>query len=258
VTVFGRLARRPALTHALGLLVLLKLVTPPLVPLSLPWPESAPHRPAPIAGTTPAASVSPAVLGGPSMADEPGPLAANVLPVPPARPAAPAFCARCPHPALGAWLAGSLLWWGLAARRLRRFRRLLRPAVRAAAPVQERAGQLAARLGIPRCPPVLLVPAPVAPMLWAVFGSPRVLLPAALWERLADTQRDTLLVHELAHLRRGDHWVRRLELLALGLYWWHPVTWWCRRALGEAEEQCCDAWVVWALPDEAETYAAAL
>ena len=26
-------------------------------------------------------------------------------------------------------------------------------------------------------------------------------------------QRDTLLVHELAHLRRGDHWVRRLELL---------------------------------------------
>src|SRR5262245_28036430 len=83
VTVFGRLARRPALTHALGLLVLLKLVTPPLVPLSLPWPESAPHRPAPIAGTTPAASVSPAVLGGPSMADEPGPLAANVLPAPP-------------------------------------------------------------------------------------------------------------------------------------------------------------------------------
>src|SRR5262249_20600517 len=43
-----------------------------------------------------------------------------------------------------------------------------------------------------------------------------------------------------------------------GLYWWHPVVWWLRRALREAEEQCCDAWVVWAMPQKARTYAAAL
>ena len=34
----GRICRRPALTHSLWLIVLLKLVTPPLVPLSLPAP----------------------------------------------------------------------------------------------------------------------------------------------------------------------------------------------------------------------------
>jgi hypothetical protein len=95
-------------------------------------------------------------------------------------------------------------------------------------------------------------------MLWALFGSPRLLLPASLWERLTPDQRDTLLVHELAHLRRGDHWVRWLELAALALYWWHPVAWWARRQLQEAEEQCCDAWVVWALPDAALAYADAL
>ena len=83
-------------------------------------------------------------------------------------------------------------------------------------------------------------------------------MPAALWERLTEPQRDTLLVHELAHLRRGDHWVRRLELLVMGLYWWHPVVWWARREIQEAEEQCCDAWVVWALPDAAHAYATAL
>jgi hypothetical protein len=83
-------------------------------------------------------------------------------------------------------------------------------------------------------------------------------LPAALWERLAPDQQDTLLAHELAHLRRRDHWVRRLELLVLGLYWWHPVVWWGRRQLHEAEEQCCDAWVVWALPAAARAYATAL
>src|SRR2546423_9055819 len=35
----GRLCRRPALTHALWLLVLIKLITPPLVTLPMPWPE---------------------------------------------------------------------------------------------------------------------------------------------------------------------------------------------------------------------------
>jgi tetratricopeptide (TPR) repeat protein len=85
-----------------------------------------------------------------------------------------------------------------------------------------------------------------------------LLLPQALWEGLTEQQRGTLLAHELAHLRRGDHWVRWLELLVLGLYWWHPAVWWARRELREAEEQCCDAWVLWALPDAAEAYARAL
>jgi hypothetical protein len=83
-------------------------------------------------------------------------------------------------------------------------------------------------------------------------------LPADLWCRLTETQREALLVHELAHLRRRDHWVRRLELVVLGLYWWHPVAWWAQRALHEAEEQCCDAWVVGLLPAAAEAYAEAL
>jgi hypothetical protein len=49
-----------------------------------------------------------------------------------------------------------------------------------------------------------------------------------------------------------------LELLVLGLYWWFPLAWWARRELREAEEECCDAWVVWALPDSPRAYATAL
>jgi cytochrome c553 len=79
-----------------------------------------------------------------------------------------------------------------------------------------------------------------------------------LWRKLSAEQQDTLLAHELAHLRRGDHWVRRLELLVLGLYWWHPVVWWARRRLQEAEEECCDALVVSILPDAATAYASVL
>jgi hypothetical protein len=159
---------------------------------------------------------------------------------------------------LYSWLAGSLLWLGATAWRVRRFRRLLRFARPAPPELGERACALAGRLGLRRCPGVWLVPGPVSPMLWALGGPARLLLPHTLWQRLDDDQRDALLVHELAHYRRRDHWLRFVELIATGLYWWHPVVWWARHELRAAEEECCDAWVVWALPAAARAYSLAL
>jgi beta-lactamase regulating signal transducer with metallopeptidase domain len=257
VAALGLFCRRPALVHGLWLLVLLKLLLPPLGAVALPWPvwpeallgvgENASLR-----GETPVA-LDPAVR---LPADAGVPLV----------PAAPTSRPDLPPPAAGpswrlpvavAWLTGSLLWAGMAGWRVIRFQRLLRYTELAPAPVQEQARRLANRLGLARCPGVWLVPAPVSPLLWAL-GTPRLLVPVALWERLTEAQRETLLVHELAHLRRRDHWVRGLELAVTALYWWHPVVWWARRQLREAEEQCCDAWVVWALPGAAPAYATAL
>jgi hypothetical protein len=85
-------------------------------------------------------------------------------------------------------------------------------------------------------------------------GSPQLVIPTGLWDRLEPRQRQMLLLHELAHLRRGDHRLRYLELLATCLYWWHPALWLVRGVLREAEEQCCDAWVIWAMPDGCRTY----
>jgi beta-lactamase regulating signal transducer with metallopeptidase domain len=49
--------------------------------------------------------------------------------------------------------------------------------------------------------------------------------------------------------------VRWFEALVLGIYWWHPVAWIARRQLQRAEEECCDAWVLWVLPNAATVYA---
>jgi len=76
--------------------------------------------------------------------------------------------------------------------------------------------------------------------------------------RLDRGERRTLLTHELAHYRRRDHWVRWIELAATLLFWWDPVCWWARREMRDAEEQCCDAWVLWALPHALRQYAGAL
>ena len=136
-----------------------------------------------------------------------------------------------------------------------------------AAPEERRAGRgssrtgsngWAVRIGLRRAAELSWVPGPISPMIWFVGARPRLIIPQELWKRLDARQRSTLIVHELAHLRRGDHLVRLLELLVTALFWWHPLVWWMRVPLREAEEQCCDAWVVWALPDAVRAYAETL
>jgi len=285
----GLVCRRPAVLHALWLLVLLKLITPPLVPVPVSWATAA--RPAPPAAAVPAVAVEPPVAVDDFAlswqlppAEEAAPAAAEprtpltlveleraALPSEPAAAGAALPLGGSPAPAgaagvwptlrlvlAGVWLGGSAGWLLLLLARTRRFQRLLvhaRPAPLALAGQVESLGQ---RLALRSPPPTLLVPGAVSPMLWGLPGAARLLFPAELLPRLDDEQRGTLLVHELAHLRRRDHWVRVLELLATVLYWWHPVVWCARRGLREAEEQLCDAWVVWALPAAAKSYAIAL
>ena len=95
-------------------------------------------------------------------------------------------------------------------------------------------------------------------MLWAVVGRPRILLPRTLWTGFDPDHREAVLAHELAHLARGDHWMRRFELVVLALYWWCPVAWIAVRELRRAEEACCDARVLGVVPDRAVAYAEAL
>lgn len=296
VAVVGRFCRRPAVMHSLWLLVLLKLVTPPLWPVHLAWPVSVQHAAAIQAPPAPA-QPEPAL---PMALREPAAVAESSLPelrrdvattdartaadialgdvtenaqarsailAPVASPAfapSPIEVREVPWPfswraaVLACWLAGSAFWLGLAGLRIVRFVRLLRHATPAPPELQQLAHELARRVGLRAAPGVSLVAGALSPLLWALGGRPRLLLPAQLWCQLEGDQRETLLVHELAHLRRRDHWVRSFELLLTALYWWHPAVWWARHALREAEELCCDAWVVWALPASAKAYATAL
>jgi beta-lactamase regulating signal transducer with metallopeptidase domain len=156
------------------------------------------------------------------------------------------------------WLAGTVGCLLVAVIRVIRFQLLLRWAEPAPSDLQERVQLLAECLGLASVPRVWLVPGAVSPMIWPIGLRPRLLVPFGLLDRLTPEQRDTLLAHELAHLLRRDHWVRGLELIVTGLYWWHPVVWWGRQAIREAEEESCDAWVLWLLPASSRAYASAL
>jgi beta-lactamase regulating signal transducer with metallopeptidase domain len=271
----GLVCRRPAVAHALWLLVLLKLVTPPLFRVPLPWPAPTAGEAA-VADATPVPLPEPAPVKEEAAAEvdwpEEGELVAGEEEQPEAAPAADAPAVVTPPPAatptaapapgwqhlLGVvWLTGSAVWFSLALRRVWRFTRAVGQAKPAPPALQARVEELARQLGLSRAPEVRLVPGRVPPLIWAV-GRPRLLLPEALPARVGEQGLDTLLAHELAHLRRRDHWLRWLEFVVLGLFWWDPLAWYARQQLREAEERCCDAWVVTALPESRRAYASAI
>ena len=245
----SHVVRRPSIVHALWALALLKLVTPPLLPVPLlplaPLASGAPAAPA--AGPTamglgvgtasvPVGSVAGALVGTSATTERPPLERAVELTL-----------------AVGALVVGAL-----AFTRARRFRRLLRRGQPVPAEVASRVETLAARLGLRRAPQTLLVDARIPPLLWPGRSGPLLVLPERLLPELSDEELDALLVHELAHVRRRDHWLRIVEILATALFWWYPVAWWLRRSLRKVEERCCDEWVLRLLPGAATTHARGL
>lgn len=176
---------------------------------------------------------------------------------PPAPPAWSIDWSWLPMALCWTWLTGAVLWLALASVRLVQFHRLLGQGQAAPTALRRIAKSIAERMQVD-CPRLVLVPGVISPMLWVFGRVPRLVLPAALVDRLSPEQWRTLLAHELAHWRRRDHWVRWLELATLSVYWWCPLVWWAKQQLQEAEEECCDAWVVTMLPGAARAYALAL
>ena len=320
----------PAVRHGLWLVVLLKLVSPPL----FAWPQFSPParfvawltadeskadfgdpargeiavpngKPAPATFVDPAEGIAHELPGVPVAPDFPGVLVEyEVFEVPPgeappplrkttalaprrataiqesppldtipprsaavdsaaiaAMPAVPIpdwrewlFAAE--EPLLAVWLLGAAAMAIVQTRRVVRFRRLVSAAWPAPLPLAEEAAHWAVRMGV-RPPRLSIVPGLYSPAIWAL-GRPRLLWPESLVAGRSLECLSGVLVHELAHLRRRDHWVGWLELLAACCWWWNPVFWLAARELRENAELASDAWVVMLLPDSRREYAAAL
>jgi len=262
VAVVGRLWRNPAAMHLLWLLVLLKLFTPPLVTIGvpLPWGGTAPTpEPFRVDG---AKAYPPAAQG---LSEELAAGPENAAPLGSADAAIGASVSAAGRPAprwsmvlAWTWGIGIVLVASARARHVIRFRSVLRGAHNPPDSLSRASERIARRLGLKRVPEILMLPVRLSPLVWSVGGRPRVILPADLPHRLGPDGLETILVHELAHVRRKDHLVRLLELVVTTLFWWHPVVWWACGRLRELEEQCCDAAVLEAVPQGARTYATAL
>jgi beta-lactamase regulating signal transducer with metallopeptidase domain len=59
-------------------------------------------------------------------------------------------------------------------------------------------------------------------------------------ERATETEVDATLIHELAHLHRGDDLWCLVQQIVQVVYWPHPLIWLAARLIAGAREQACD------------------
>ncbi len=102
--------------------------------------------------------------------------------------------------------------------------------------------ELRQRLGLTRSVELREHASSVVPLTWGIWR-PVVLLPqlARAWN---EPMRRAVLIHELAHVQRGDVACQVLGRLTCVLYWFHPLAWFALRQLRQEREQACDDAVV--------------
>jgi len=81
------------------------------------------------------------------------------------------------------------------------------------------------------------------------FFKPMILLPASWLTELSPEMLETIIAHELAHIRRRDLWVNLFQRVVEAFLFYHPAMWWLSRRVRIERELCCDAMVVEATQD---------
>lgn len=155
------------------------------------------------------------------------------------------------------WLAGVLIFYlrgivgWMAARRLQRT-----GVCQAADFWQDRMTQLRMRLGVTR--QVALLESCLAEVPVVIgYLRPIILMPVGLMTGMPTAQVESVLMHELAHIRRYDYLVNLLQIFVEGLLFYHPAVWWISGVMRSERENCCDDLVVGVTGSVLE-YAAAL
>jgi len=69
---------------------------------------------------------------------------------------------------------------------------------------------------------------------------PMLIFPVAIVNQLSSEQAEAVILHELAHLSRQDHWWNLLQCIVEVLFYYHPVMWWISARIREEREHCCD------------------
>ncbi len=273
---------RPAVQHLLWLVILLKFVTPPVVvwPWSvdelqrMAWPQLSVQQ-----GAHQGASLDPSPAATMSQLIEPRsvPFESAVVPTvsaPSIEPSSPpddvlavADNANEKAPpttptnwkpivattAILAWFIGAIGCAFSQLRRLARYARLVRNGEVAPPHLKAEVASVASLLSM-KAPVCVIVKGGISPFLWCA-GSARLAWPDSLSSQADVVRSRGIIAHELAHLRRCDHWITWLELGASILWWWNPLFWYVRRQLRETAEMSCDALAIAAHPESRREYA---
>jgi len=72
------------------------------------------------------------------------------------------------------------------------------------------------------------------------FFKPMIVIPAWALGELTASELNIVLLHEFAHLRRGDAWTNLLQKIVRAVFLFHPAVWWIESRLSLEREMACD------------------
>ncbi len=104
----------------------------------------------------------------------------------------------------------SLALWLAALRQIRQVRRLLGGSAVESGRAAEILAEVRGRFDLAGGARLILVDAPITPMLWAAPGNSAIVLPRQLADSLSDDRLRCIIAHELGHFVRRDHWANSL------------------------------------------------
>lgn len=111
----------------------------------------------------------------------------------------------------------------------------------------------AALADIPAPIPVRLAPAAFEPGVIGIVR-PVLMLPTGIMERLTAAELETVIAHEMCHVRRRDNLTAAIHMVLEAVFWFHPFIWWIGARLLEERERACDEAVL-GLGKDSQIYA---
>ncbi len=139
------------------------------------------------------------------------------------------------------WLAGAmvmLLRAGIKVAGAEKLRRSCQPL--ADEPIAALVAEACRAVGLARKIRVAVTDRLTSPAVVGVLV-PTLILPLSLFTTLTPTQIQFVLLHELAHIRRGDYLANLFQLFAEALLFFNPAVWWISHQIRREREACCDA-----------------
>ena len=113
------------------------------------------------------------------------------------------------------------------------------PGQMAAAPFQDLLRELAQQMGIHRTIELKETMRIDGPMVIGFF-KPVILVPLGLLSNLDPSQVESVLAHELAHIKRYDYVLNLFQSLVEILLFFNPAMWWISSFIRSEREHCCD------------------
>jgi beta-lactamase regulating signal transducer with metallopeptidase domain len=109
----------------------------------------------------------------------------------------------------------------------------------AAADWQQCVERLKMRLKIGHKVKLLISDLSPVPFIYGVL-KPVIIVPSMYFNQLTDREIESIILHELAHIRRHDFAINLISVIIESLLFFNPATWWLTKGMKTQREFCCD------------------